>query len=135
MEKRYLYWSADITPDDTPLEAGLGFAVSFKKGDFLGREALLAQKERGPARRLECFALDTPLSVYGGEAMIVDDRVIGMTTSGDFGHSVERMLVLGYVPTEYYGRNLIEIEAFGERATATRIEGCAYDPKHERVRA
>ena len=41
--------------------------------------------------------------------MIVDDRVIGMTTSGDFGHSVERMLVLGYVPTEYVGRNRIEM--------------------------
>jgi sarcosine dehydrogenase len=135
MEKRYLYWSADITPDDTPLEAGLGFAVSFKKGDFLGREALLAQRQRGLARRLECFALDTPLSAYGGEAIIVDGRVIGTTTSGDFGHSVERMLVLGYVPTEYFGRNRIEIEALGERTTATRIEGCAYDPQHERVRA
>jgi hypothetical protein len=45
MEKRYLYWSADISPDETPLEAGLGFAVSLRKGDFLGKDALLAQKE------------------------------------------------------------------------------------------
>ena len=105
MEKRYLYWSADISPDDTPFEAGLGFAVSLKKGDFLGRDALLAQKEAGLKRRLECFALETPLPVYGGEAMIANGKVIGMTTSGDFGHSVGRSLVLGYVPAEYFGQN------------------------------
>jgi len=135
MEKRYLYWSADISPDETPLEAGLGFAVSLKKGDFLGRDALLAQKEVGLKRRLECFALETPLSVYGGEAMIANGKIIGMTTSGDFGHSVGRSLVLGYVPREYFGQNNMEIEAFGRRSLATRVEGCIYDPKNERVRA
>ena len=135
MEKRYLYWSADISPDETPLEAGLGFAVSLKKGDFLGKDALLAQKEAGLKRRLECFALETPLSVYGGEAMIANGKVIGMTTSGDFGHSVGRSLVLGYVPREYFGQNTMEIEAFGRRSLATRVEGCIYDPKNERVRA
>jgi 4-methylaminobutanoate oxidase (formaldehyde-forming) len=135
MEKRYVYWSADISPDETPLEAGLGFAVSWKKGDFLGRDALLAQKEAGLTRRLECFALETPLSVYGGEAMIANGKVIGMTTSGDFGHTVGRSLVLGYVPREYFGQNTMEIEAFGQRSLATRIEGCAYDPRNERVRA
>src|SRR6185295_15748314 len=135
MEKRYLYWSADISPDDTPFEAGLSFTVSLRKGDFLGKDALLAQKEAGLKRRLECFALETPLSVYGGEAMIANGRVIGMTTSGDFGPSVGRSLVLGYVPAEYFGQNSIEIEAFGRRSLATRIEGCIYDPKNERVRA
>jgi len=134
MEKRYLYWSADISPDDTPFEAGLGFAVSLKKGDFLGRDALLAQKQAGLQRRLECFALETPLPVYGGEAMIANGRVIGMTTSGDFGHSVGRSLVLGYVPAEYFGQNSMEIEAFGRRSLATRIDGCIYDPKNERIR-
>jgi sarcosine dehydrogenase len=135
MEKRYLYWSTDISPDETPLEAGLGFAVAWKKGDFLGKDALLAQKEAGVKRRLECFALETPLSVYGGEAMIANGRVIGMTTSGDFGHTVGRSLVLGYVPREYFGQNTMEIEAFGQRSLATRVEGCIYDPKNERVRA
>jgi glycine cleavage system aminomethyltransferase T len=134
MEKRYLYWSADISPDDTPFEAGLGFAVSLKKGDFLGRDALLAQKQAGLKRRLECFALETPLPVYGGEAMIANGRVIGMTTSGDFGHSVGRSLVLGYVPSEYFGQNSMEIEAFGRRSLVTRIDGCIYDPKNERIR-
>ena len=67
--------------------------------------------------------------------MIANGQVIGMTTSGDFGHSIGRSLVLGYVPREYFGQNTFEIEAFGERSAATRVEGCIYDPRHERVRA
>ena len=51
------------------------------------------------------FRAGNPLSVYGGEAMIANGKVIGMTTSGDFGHSVGRSLVLGYVPAEYFGQN------------------------------
>jgi glycine cleavage system aminomethyltransferase T len=109
--------------------------VSFRKGDFQGLDALLAQKESGLRRRLECFALETPLSVYGGEAIIANGQVIGMSTSGDFGHTVGRSLVLGYVPREYFGQNTFEIEAFGERSIATRVEGCIYDPRNERVRA
>ena len=65
---------SDVLTNETPLEAGLGFAVSLKKGDFLGKDALLAQKEAGLKRRLECFALETPLSVYGGEAMIANGK-------------------------------------------------------------
>ncbi|MGH6814601.1 MAG: GcvT family protein, partial [Hyphomicrobiaceae bacterium] len=133
MEKRYLYWSADITPDDTPLEAGLGFAVSFEKGDFLGRDALLEQREKGLTRRLACFALDEPLAVYGGEAMIADGRAFGVTTSGDFGYTVGKALVLGYVPRQHFDRQTIEVEAFGKRTLAQRIDGCAYDPKHVSV--
>jgi len=104
-----------------------------RKGDFLGRDALLAQKEAGLKRRLECFALEMPLPVYGGEAMIANGKVIGMTTSGDFGHSVDRSLVLGYVPAEYFGQNSMEIEAFGRRSLATRIDGCIYDPKNNKA--
>jgi 4-methylaminobutanoate oxidase (formaldehyde-forming) len=134
MEKRYVYWSADVTPDDTPLEAGLGFAVAFRKGDFQGRAALLAQKESGLTRRLACFALDDPLPVFGGEAMIVDGRAIGTTTSGDFGHSVGRALVLGYVPAAHADRETIGIEAFGRVSLARKLHGCAYDPSHGRLR-
>jgi 4-methylaminobutanoate oxidase (formaldehyde-forming) len=135
MEKRYLYWSADISPDTTPLEAGLGFAVSFRKDEFLGREALLRQREKGIERRLECFALDEPLAVYGGEAMLVGGNAVGITTSGDYGHTVGKSLVLGYLPREHFGRETIEIEAIGKRSVARRVEGCAYDPGHERVRS
>jgi len=134
MEKRYLYWGADITPDDTPLEAGLGFAVAMKKGDFQGRDALAAQQERGVTRRLACFRLDDPLPVYGGEAMSAEGRAIGMTTSGDYGHSIGAALVFGYLKAEDMGLREIEVEAFGRRSRATLVDRCAYDPEGKRLR-
>jgi len=134
MEKRYLYWGADITPDDTPLEAGLGFAVSMKKGDFQGRDAIAAQKEGGIARKLACFRLDEPLPVYGGEAMSSNGRIVGMTTSGDFGHTVGASIVFGYLKGEDMALHEIDVEAFGRRSRATLVERCAYDPSGERIR-
>jgi 4-methylaminobutanoate oxidase (formaldehyde-forming) len=134
MEKRYLYWGTDITPDDTPLEAGLGFAVSMKKGDFQGRDALVAQRERGIERKLACFRLDDPLPVYGGEAMAVNGRILGMTTSGDYGHTAGASLVFGYLSGNDMGLKEIEVEAFGRRSRATLVERCAYDPAGERLR-
>ncbi|MBZ0128694.1 MAG: FAD-dependent oxidoreductase [Rhodobacteraceae bacterium] len=134
MEKRYLYWGADITPDDTPLEAGLGFAVAWKKGDFQGRDALAAQREAGPGRRLMQFRLDDPLPVYGSEAVLSGGRVIGMTTSGDFGHTIGAPIVFAYLKGDDMALREVEIEAFGKRTRARLIEGCAYDPGGERVR-
>ena len=86
--KRYLYWGADITPDYTPYEAGLGFAVALKKGDFIGREALAKAKSEGPRRRLCCFLLDEPAAVYGGEAIWLGPTLLGVTTSGGYGHTI-----------------------------------------------
>ena len=64
LEKGYRVWSSDITPDETPFEAGLGFAVRLDKGvDFVGREALVAAKAAGPRKRLRCLVLDDPRSV------------------------------------------------------------------------
>jgi sarcosine dehydrogenase len=134
MEKRYLYWGADITPDDTPFEAGLGFAVSLKKGDFQGRDALIRQKEQGIQRKLACFRLDDPLPVYGSEAMIANGRSIGMTTSGDYSHTTGASLVFGYLAGDDMALTEIEIEAFGRRSRATLIDRCLYDPAGERIR-
>lgn len=134
MEKRYLYWGADITPDDTPFEAGLGFAVSLKKGDFHGRDALIKQQERGIQRKLVCFRLDDPLPVYGGEAMIANGRSIGMTTSGDYSHTTGASLVFGYLAGDDMALNEIDVEAFGRRSRAIRVERCIYDPTGERIR-
>ena len=88
LEKGYLYWGADITPDYTPYEAGLGFAVALKKGDFIGREALAKAKSEGPRRRLCCFLLDEPAAVYGGEAIWLGPTLLGVTTSGGYGHTI-----------------------------------------------
>jgi len=135
LEKGYVYWSADVTPDYNPYEAGLGFRVSLKKGDFIGRDALLKVKEQGPRRRLCLFTLEEPVMVFGGEALLHDGRVLGVTSSGNFGHTIGKPIVYGYLPIEYLSHRDFEVEAFGRKVPATRHDGPLYDPKMERLKA
>jgi 4-methylaminobutanoate oxidase (formaldehyde-forming) len=136
LEKRYLYWGADITPDTTPLEAGLGFAVSFKKAaDFIGRAALERQKAQGIKRTLCAFVLDGDTPVYGSEAIWRHGKVVGVTSSAGYGHAIGRYIAFGYVPIADARADEFEIEAFTRRMPARRIEGCAYDPGRARILA
>lgn len=135
MEKKYLYWGADIGPDFTPFEAGLGFCVKFDKGDFIGRETLLRQKEEGVERKLCCFLVDDPASLHGSEAIHYNGEVVGVTTSANYGYSVEKSIAFGYLPVEISGKADFEIEAYSERYAAKRIASCAYDPKRTKILA
>ena len=133
IEKRYLVWGADITPDYNPFEAGLQFLIDWKKPDFLGAEALRRIKDTGVTQKLVCLALDEPLAVYGGEAIHLDGRIVGRATSGNYGYTVEKSLVLGYLPVELLSADRFEVEAFGRRTGATRVKGAAYDPKRGKI--
>lgn len=133
LEKKYLYWGADITPDYTPFEAGLGFCVAFGKGDFIGRDALERIKRDGAGRKLCCFLLERPVAVYGGEAILRRGRVLGVTTSGGYGHTIGKSIVLGYVPAEEAGYDDYEIEAFCEPVPAKRSPQAPYDPARLRI--
>ena len=137
LEKRYLYWGADITPDYTPFEAGLGFAVSLKKPvDFVGRAALEKQKAEGVTRALAAFVLEGDLPVYGSEAIRRNGKVVGVTSSAGYGHTVGRYIAFGYVPAEdARAADGFEIEAFDRRVPARRIDGPAYDPERKRLLA
>jgi len=136
LEKRYLYWGADITPDYNPYEAGLGFAVALDKGEFIGRSALARARAEGPKRKLCVFLLDEPVSVYGGEAIYAaDGRVLGVTSSGGFGHTIQKSIVYGYVPIEDAKAERYEIEAFMRRIPATRIDKAPYDPERKKLLA
>jgi 4-methylaminobutanoate oxidase (formaldehyde-forming) len=137
LEKRYLYWGADITPDYTPFEAGLGFAVSLKKPvDFIGRAVLEKQKAAGVSRALAAFVLEGDLPLYGSEAIRRNGKVVGVTSSGGYGHTVGRYIAFGYVPAEdARATDGFEIEAFDRRVAARRIDGCAYDPLRKRLLA
>jgi 4-methylaminobutanoate oxidase (formaldehyde-forming) len=135
MEKNYLYWSSDITPDYSPLEAGLGFRVNFRKGDFIGRDALLKQKEQGVTQRLCTFTLDQPLPVYGGEAILKNGKVVGVTSSGNFGYTIGKSIAYGYLPVELSQEQGFEIEAFGEVSPATRHGRPLYDAANEKLKA
>ncbi len=133
LEKGYLAWGVDITPDYNPFEAGLQFLIDWNKGDFIGAKALAKIKTQGSARKLVCLALDKPLPVFGGEAIFADGKAIGQTTSGNYGYTVGQSLVLGYLPAELVDAGEFEVEAFGERSRATRIKGSAYDPDRLKI--
>jgi 4-methylaminobutanoate oxidase (formaldehyde-forming) len=137
LEKGYRYWSADITPADNPYEAGLGFCVRLGKGDFIGRETLVRVKAEGVARRLATVTIDPAVTIYGGEAVWRDGRVLGRLRSGGYGHTVGRNIGLVYLPADLARAvgALLEVEVFGERVPAEVTPDVLYDPRGERIRA
>jgi glycine cleavage system T protein len=143
VEKAYRHWGHDITEEDTPLEAGLGFAVAFGKArPFIGRDALLRQRDAGLKRRLATFALDdSRRMLYHNEPIWRDGELVGRTTSGMFGHTIGRPLAFGYVEhhgrivePEFFRTGRYEIEVAGERTPARCTLGALYDPKSERIK-
>jgi len=135
LEKSYLAWSSDITPDYTPFEAGLGHRVAFKKGDYPARAALLAARDAPQARQICTFTLDGEAWVHGGECILHGDTVLGVTTSGGFGHSIGKPIVMGYIAAAYLDETDFEVEVFGERFKATRHARAIYDPDMTRMKA
>ena len=137
LEKGYRVWSSDITPDETPYEAGLGFAVALDKGvPFVGREALVAARAAGPRKRLRCLVLDDPRSVaLGNEPVRVGGDVVGRVTSGGFGFTLARSIAYAYLPPE---RATIgtrgEVEVFGQWIGFEVAAEPLYDPANERIR-
>ncbi len=141
IEKAYRAWGTDLTDLDSPLEAGLRFAVAFDKPDFIGRDSLLAQAERRMTKRLAVFTLDDPEPVLlGDEPIYRDGEFVGLTTSGAYGHTVGRSVGLGYVESKngvdpaYIRGGNYEIEIMDERFSATASLRPPYDPRSERVR-
>jgi len=137
LEKGYRVWSSDITPEVSPYEAGLGFAVRLGKGDFIGREALVRAKEAPPTRRLACLVLDDPRSVaLGNEPVRIGREVVGRVTSGGYGFSAERSIAYALLPAsaaEVGTRG--EVEVFGEWIGGTVSAEPLFDPKGERLRS
>ncbi|MFM8266563.1 MAG: FAD-dependent oxidoreductase [Ilumatobacteraceae bacterium] len=137
MEKGYLYWSTDITPDTTPYEAGLGWRVDLTKADFIGRKALVAQRKQGVTRRLSTLTLSRRAFPVGGEAILVDDRVVGFTTSANFGHTVGAPVVYGYLPVDVIASTPADgyvVEVYGEAVPSTRHTRALHDPTGARMR-
>lgn len=136
MEKGYLYWSTDITPDSTPWEAGLDWRVDLRKAAFCGRDALVAQRERGVTRKLCTFTIESMAYPVGGEAIIADGEVVGFTTSANFGHTAGRPICYGYLPVALAeGRTDFTIEVYGEPHAAVRHDRPVYDPEDARLRS
>src|SRR6185369_12350350 len=138
LEKGYRVWGSDITTDTTPDEAGLSFAVRTDK-DFLGRDALLAARERdaqgGTARRLRCLTLADPATVcLGTEPVRVDGRACGRVTSGGYGYRVGESIAYAYLPSTVEPGTAVEVGVFGIWSEATVREEPLFDPANTRVR-
>ena len=138
LEKGYRYWSSEINPDYTPLEAGLGFAVKLNKLDFIGKDALLKQKEAGLTRKLCCLTLsDSRMIALGKEPIRAKDgQVIGWVASGGYGYSVEKSIIFAYLPIDYAKAGTeFEVEFFGEQAVAVVVQSPLWDPKGDRIKS
>jgi len=138
LEKGYRVWSSDITPEETPYEAGIGFAVRLGKGsDFIGREALVAAKEAGPRKRLACLVIDDPRSVaLGNEPVRVGGEVVGRVTSGGYGFAVERSIAYAYLPPAMVAAGqAAEVEIFGEWVACTVSAEPLFDPDGRRIKS
>ncbi len=135
-EKGYRYWGSDVTPDETPYEAGLGFCVRMDKGDFLGRAAL-ERAGTTPDRRLACLTLVDPRrQVLGNEPVRVGGRTVGRVTSGAVGYTLEQSIAFAYLPTGLTEvGTAAEVLVFGEWVPAVVAAEPLHDPKGERIRA
>jgi 4-methylaminobutanoate oxidase (formaldehyde-forming) len=141
LEKGYRAWGAELSPDDTPLEAGLSFAIDWNK-EFIGRDALLKQKQSGVTRQLVLFVLEDPEPVlWGSELIYRDGKPVGYTASGAYGHTVGGSVAMGYVNNAdgvnaaFIRNGRYEINVNGTRVPARAHLRPPYDPERNRILA
>jgi len=143
LEKGYRAWGADITPDSTPLEAGLGWAVKLKSGvEFSGREALLTQQQAPLTKRLVGFTVADPeVVLLGRESIFRNGELAGWLTSGGWGYTVGQNIGYGYVrnpmgvDTEFLKSGNYELEVACDRIPCTLHLKPLYDPGMQRIRS
>jgi 4-methylaminobutanoate oxidase (formaldehyde-forming) len=142
LEKGYRAWGRELTPDYNPFEAGLSFAVKLDKGDFIGRDALLAAKATPPMRRLLSFVAlspDTPIA-HGGELILRNGEPVGDVTSAAYGHTVGGIVALGYAATggarvdDAWLAARFELDIAGERVPVAASLKAPYDPANAKLK-
>lgn len=142
LESGYRHWGHDITDEDTPLEAGLAFALAWdKEGGFCGLDALAPYRTAPRTKRLIQFRLEDPERLlYHDEPIYRDGKLVGRTTSGMWSYVEQRCLAMGYITSEsgvtdsWLDAGAFEIEVATERIRATPSIRSFYDPKNQRVR-
>ena len=138
LEKGYRVWGADITPDETPYEGGVGFCVKLEKeGGFIGLGALAEARRRGPRKRLRCLTLEDPRSIaLGNEPVQIGGEIVGRVTTGGYGYTVERSIAYAYLPPESSAPGTaVEVEIFGRWVGGEVAAEPLLDPRGERIRA
>ena len=136
IEKGYLYWSADISPDDNPLEAGLGMFVDLNKLDFIGQQVLQKIRGKGLNSRLMALTMDAGGNLYGGESVYANGSVVDRVRSGSYGYTIGKDIGLVYLPLELARAGTeLEVQVMGERVKASVAKLPLVDPKGEKIRA
>ncbi len=135
LEKSFGNWAREFRPIYGAFEAGLGRFIDFKRADFIGRDAALAEKANGGERRLVALKVDAAdADAIGDEPIWHGEKVVGWVTSGGYGHRVGHSIALGYVDREYAEADDFAVELIGELRQATRLVEPAYDPKGAKMR-
>ncbi|MEI6626053.1 MAG: aminomethyltransferase family protein, partial [Thermoleophilia bacterium] len=134
MEKGYRYIGTDLTPNDTPDQAGLAFCAK-KDADFVGRDVLVVRREEGFTTRIRTLALSDGgwVSAYGGEVVLRDGEAISRLRSVAYGYSVERMLAYAYLPTDLAEGEQLVVETLDGPVTATIMADRLVDPSGARL--
>ncbi|MCH7931010.1 MAG: GcvT family protein [Proteobacteria bacterium] len=137
VEKGYRGWGAELTNEITMIEADMERFVNLDKGDFVGREALLKRKQEGIGTQLVYLTVDAgDAECMGNEPVLVDGRVVGMTTSGGYGHAVGQSIAFAYVePAHAAPGTEIEVAILGDPRRARVVAEPLYDPNNEKLRA
>ncbi len=135
LEKAYRLWGVDMSADWTPLEAGLERFVAFDKGEFVGRDALLRQREEGVARTLACLTVETDdADPHGNEPVRADGTPIGYVSAGGYGHVVEQSIALAYLPVAHAEpETRLTVDILGEPRPAVVVPQPIYDPENLRL--
>ncbi|MCC9625981.1 FAD-dependent oxidoreductase [Thalassospira sp. MA62] len=141
IEKGFRHFGHDITCEDHVLEAGLGFAVKTDKPDFIGRDAVLAKRDGGLARRIMQFRLhDAEPALFHNEPILRDGKIVGHLTSGAYGHHVGSSVGMGYVGCQGETAKDLLASSYAIDIAGTRVSAHAslrpfYDPSGERLKA
>jgi dimethylglycine dehydrogenase len=138
LDKCYRAWKTDLEIGFSPLEAALGRFVDFAKPDFIGRAALLAERERGVAQRFVPLLLDVPgdHDAPACASVFHDGARVGLVTSGGWSHTLERSIALAYVRADLARAGTrLAVDVFGESRAATVGTEPLYDPTNARLRA
>ncbi len=136
LEKGYLAWGSDITPEDSPMEAGLGFAVRLDGDrDFLGRTAVERMRAEGVRRRLACLVLEDPHAmVLGVEPVLLGEEVVSRVTSGGIGYAVGKSIALAYLSPELAEPGTgLTVRVFDRLVPATVVTRPLWDPANDRI--
>ncbi len=135
LEKCYGSWGREYTSEYNPYESRLDRFVKLEKGDFIGCAALTAAAQSLPKWRLTCFTVDADeVDAVGGEPILCDGEVIGIVTSGAFGHTVGQSIALGYVPPSRLNGAEYAVEVIGQAKTAQITNEPLVDPSGARMR-